>query len=275
MTTVVISLNRRDDLLRSLPRHRGPVILVDNGSTDGTAGAVRAACPHVEIVELPANHGASARNVGVVRARTPYVRFADDDSWWAFDAGDRLVRLFDDHPRLGLVAARILVGPEERLDPASAEMADSPLPTADGVPGIPVLGFVACGAAVRRDAFLGVGGFDRVVFFPGEEERVAVDLAAEGWQLSYVPDVVAHHHPSTSRSTSSARERLIVRNSLLTAVMRRPWREVGRRLGVAVSSGPTGRSAVLAAVPRLVAALGERRRLPGAVEGQLELLSNS
>ncbi len=275
MTTVVISLNRRDDLLSSLPRHQGPVILVDNGSSDGTVEAVRAAFPHVEVVELPENRGASARNVGVLRARTPYVCFADDDSWWASDACERLVGLFDDHPRLGLVAARILVGSEERLDPASAEMADSPLPTSDDAPGVAVLGFVACGTAVRRDAFLAVGGFDRVVFFPGEEERVALDLAADGWQLFYVPEVVAHHHPSVNRSTSAAREQLIVRNSILTAVMRRPWSEVVRRVRSAVNSGPTGRSAVLAVVPRLVAALAERRQLPDALENRLELLSNA
>jgi GT2 family glycosyltransferase len=269
VTTVVISLNRRDDLLRSLPRHPGPVILVDNGSTDGTVQAVRAAYPQVDIVELPANVGATARNVGVQRAETPYVVFADDDSWWADEARDRLADLFDAHPRLGLVAARILVGPQDRLDPASAEMAASPLPPSQDLPGVPVLGFVACGAAVRREAFLEVGGFDPVVFFPGEEERVALDLAAAGWDLAYVPEVVAHHHPSVVRSTSSARELLILRNGILTAVMRRPWREVARRFRASVSRGPVGRAALKATVPRLPAALRSRKRLPDQVEALL------
>jgi GT2 family glycosyltransferase len=275
MTTVVISLNRRDDLLQSLPRHPGPVILVDNGSTDGTAAAVHKACPRVQVIELPANRGAAARNVGVQLARTPYVCFADDDSWWAPGARERLVTLFDQHPRLALVAARILVGPEERLDPASAEMAASPLPAAGTAPGVPVLGFVACGAAVRRDAFLEVGGFDPVVFFPGEEERVALDLAARGWDLSYVADVVAHHHPSTVRASSAAREHLILRNSILTAIMRRPWREVARRGWSSARKGAPGRSAVVAAARRTPSALRVRRPLPPEVEARLALLSNA
>lgn len=273
ITTVVISLNRRDDLMLSLPRHLTPVILVDNGSTDGTVGAVGSSFPDVRVIALPENRGAAARNLGVELAETPYVAFADDDSWWSPGALERVVDLMNDHPRLGLVAARILVGPEERLDPASAEMAASPLPASAEAPGVPVLGFVACGTVVRREAFLEVGGFDTVVFFPGEEERVALDLAAAGWALTYVSEVVAHHHPSTHRSSSGARQTLILRNAILTAVMRRPWRVVAARSWRSVRHGRPGVSALVAAVPRLRAALAARRRLPSWVEADLALLS--
>jgi N-acetylglucosaminyl-diphospho-decaprenol L-rhamnosyltransferase len=63
------------------------------------------------------------------------------------------------------VAARILVGPEERTDPVTALMADSPLPRAEDAPGPSVLGFLACSAVLRREAFLQVGGgFSPVLF---------------------------------------------------------------------------------------------------------------
>ncbi len=274
VTTVVMSRNRRNDLMQNLPMHPAPVVLVDNGSTDGTAAAVRAAYPYVDVVELESNLGAPARNVGVQRADTPYVAFADDDSWWADGALDRAAELFDSSPDVALVAARILVGPEERLDPSSAQMAASPLPSSPDVPGVPVLGFVACGTVVRRDAFLDVGGFDPVVFFPGEEERVALDLAACGWQLLYVPEVVAHHHPSPVRSTNATRQRLIQRNGILTAVMRRPWRVVARRCLRSAAGGSTGVSALAATLPRLRAALADRRRLPSELEARLALLSS-
>ncbi|OMQ15783.1 hypothetical protein A7K94_0207135, partial [Modestobacter sp. VKM Ac-2676] len=58
------------------------MIVVDNASADGTADAVRAATPRVDVLGLPANAGAVARTDGVRRATTPYVAFADDDSWW-------------------------------------------------------------------------------------------------------------------------------------------------------------------------------------------------
>ena len=273
VTTVVISRDRRADLMVTLPRHTGPVILVDNGSTDGTVEAVRGAFPHIRVIALDHNAGAVARNAGVREARTPYVAFADDDSWWAPGALDRAAELLDTHPRVALLAARMLVGPQERLDPLSAELATAPLGISPGGAGPDVLGFAACAAVVRRSAFLAVGGFDPVVHFPGEEERVALDLDDTGWLLSYAEELVVHHHPSPSRGPAARRQALITRNALLTAVMRRSWREVGER-AVTGLRGP-GRAGILHAVPRLPRAGWNRRPVSARLEDRLRRLSTA
>ncbi len=259
MTTVVISRDRREALLESLGRHTGPVVLVDNGSTDGTVEAVRQAHPHVVVVALGRNAGAPARNVGVRLAATPYVAFADDDSFWTPGSLDHAADLFDAHPRLALVAGRVLVGPERRLDGVSAQMEQAPFGTPPGAPGPAVDGFMACGAVVRRSAFLAVGGFDEVVHFPGEEERVSLDLAAAGTWQCYVPAVTAVHLPSPIRSDPERRRHLVTRNGVLTAVMRLPWAEVARRAADGVRSGGGARTGVVAALPRVPAALASRR----------------
>lgn len=101
--------------------------MVDNGSQDGTAAAVRRALPTVRVIELPGNVGGYARTIGARFATTPYIAFADDDSWWAPGALRRAVAYFDAHPRMGLLAARILVGPEDQLDPICKSMCDSAL----------------------------------------------------------------------------------------------------------------------------------------------------
>lgn len=269
VTVVVATRNRCTELLRSLEHHDVPTILVDNGSSDGTPQEVRRRFPHVEVVELADNRGAVARNIGVAMARTPYVAFADDDSWWAPGALDQAADVLDAHPRLAVVAARVFVGPEQRLDPLSSQMAASPLPGSD--PGPSVLGFLACAAVVRRDAFCAVGGFDDVVFFCGEEERVALDLAAAGWQQAYIADVVVHHYPSQSRDTEG-REALSLRNDLLTAVMRRPWRIVVTQGVASWRRGPAGRKALWSALPRLRRAVQRRARLPQPVEAARALL---
>jgi GT2 family glycosyltransferase len=271
VTVVVATMNRLRALQRSLPRHPGPVILVDNGSTDGTVGFVRRHFPRVRVIEAGRNLGAPARNLGVQLAETPYVAFADDDSWWADGSLERAAGLFDAHPRLAVLGARVLVGARERLDPVSEEMRRSPLGTAGDLPGPSVLGFLACGAVVRREAFLEAGGFDDVIFFFGEEERLAVDLAAKGWGLAYVDDVVAHHHPTPPRDPA-ARQSLAVRNAVLTAVLRRPWRVVARRSLDAVRRGPAGWHGLRTALPRLSRALRERRELPPEVEQASRLL---
>jgi GT2 family glycosyltransferase len=265
VTVVVASKDRLRVLARTLPLHPRPVILVDNGSTDGTAGFVRRHFPDVHVVEAGRNLGAPGRNLGVRLAETPYVAFADDDSWWAPGALERAADVLDAYPRLAVLGARVLVGPEERLDAVSEAMRDSPLGVEPDLPGPSVLGFLAFAVVVRKEAFLEAGGFDDVIFFFGEEERLAVDLAAKGWGLAYVDEVVAHHHPPRPKDPRG-RQVLATRNAVLTAVLRRPWRVVARRFLDALRAGPAGWEGLRTAVPRLSRALAERRELPAEVE---------
>ena len=273
VTVVVASRNRRDELLTTLPRHEAPVILVDNASTDGSAEAVRAAHPEVTVIALDRNVGARARTVGVARAGTPFVAFADDDSWWAPGDLARAVAVLRAHPRLAVLNARILVGPEERLDPVCEEMADSPLGTPPDLPGPALLGFVACGALVRTEAFEAVGGFDPVVRFPGEEERLALDLATAGWAMAYVDSVTVHHHPSPRRHDPRRRQAGIWRSRVLTAVMRAHLPDLAGVLATALRSGRPGIEGLLHAVPDLPAAVLRRRPIPAHVRTGLARLA--
>ena len=90
---------------------------------------------------LARNVGAAVRNAGVRRARTPYVAFSDDDSWWQPGALRRAAAALDADPRLGLVAARTLVGPGCERTRSDEAMAASPLREGGGAA---VLGFLAC-----------------------------------------------------------------------------------------------------------------------------------
>jgi len=273
ITVVVATRNRASALRRTLDRlrflpERAELIVVDNGSTDGTRDLVRKEFPDVRVLALPRNHGAVARNRGVSAARTPYVAFADDDSWWRPGALGVAVELFERHPRLALVAARTLVGSVERIDPVSRFMATAPLGRADDLPGPSVLGFLACAAVVRRDAFLGCGGFDPVVFFMGEEERVAYDLAAAGWGLAYCAGVTAHHHPEPA-ADPAAKRLLAARNAALTGWMRRPVpvaAALTRALLRTARGHPEGARTVAQFAARLPRALARRRTPDPAIE---------
>lgn len=57
------------------------MIVVDNGTSDGTAAVIAVRFPHVRLLELGRNHGAIARTFGVRAVTTPHVAFSDDDSW--------------------------------------------------------------------------------------------------------------------------------------------------------------------------------------------------
>lgn len=274
VTTVVITRNRREELLRSLAHHDRPVIVVDNASQDDTPRAVRRRYPDVQVIEAGRNLGAVARNRGVEAATNPYVAFADDDSWWAPGATAQAAALLEAYPTLAIAVGHVLVGPDERPDSFNEVLARSPLPAARDVPGVPVLGFMACAAVVRRAAFLSVGGFDPVVEFGGEEARLAIDVTAAGWHIQYLPELIVHHHPSSRRVSERAQHRRGVRNALLTMVMRRPWTRVGTRAVRDLTSFPDGTLGVVAALPRLPAAIQRRSPVDTDLESKLMLLES-
>jgi GT2 family glycosyltransferase len=152
-------------------------------------------------------------------------------------------------------------------------MAGSPLGTEPDLPGPSLLGFVACAALVRTEAFEAVGGFDPVVRFPGEEERLALDLAAAGWGLAYVDEVTVHHHPSARRDRPGRRQAGIWRSRLLTALMRHPAGDVGGLLVRAALSGRPGVEGLVRAVPDVPGALRRRRPMPSQVREGLQRLA--
>jgi GT2 family glycosyltransferase len=221
-----VELERTLRELAALPE-RPEVIVVDNGSGDGTPARASRALPTARVIALGANRGAAARNAGVAAAAGRYVAFCDDDSCWAPGSLERAAELLDAHPQVGLLAARVLVGSERALEPACAAMAASPLAGLPTLPGPRVLGFVACGAVVRREAFLEAGGFHARFGVGGEEALLAADLADRGWALVYADELVAFHRPSGIRD--GARRRAVVqRNKLWFTWLRRPLPRVVR-----------------------------------------------
>lgn len=115
VTAIIIGFDVREEMVRcleSLRRHSGPltlqVIYVDNGSRDGTAAAVAAADPDVEIVRLEHNEGLPARNHGLRRARGRHRMFIDSDAMVTAGALQTMIAVLDEHPRVGLVGPRLV-----------------------------------------------------------------------------------------------------------------------------------------------------------------------
>jgi GT2 family glycosyltransferase len=287
VTVVIATRNRPAELARTLGRLSAlspapPIVVVDNaseGAADGELDWLRRNPAAAQLVALPRNLGGAARTVGARYARTPYVAFSDDDSWWAPDALSRAAAALDRHPRLAMVVGRTLVGPSARPDPLNAALAASPLPErVTGLPGRPVLGGLACATVVRRSAFLQAGGFHPVLMVGGEEALLCYDLAAGGWGVRFLPEVVAHHHPASHRPPLAHRQAVQRRNAALTRWLRRPlpvaaadtWRLARRAPG-----DPVARAALVGLIRRLPVALAERRRLPAPVEQDIAMLERA
>jgi GT2 family glycosyltransferase len=273
---VVITWQRREEALAAVARlrtlpERPPVVVVDNGSTDGTAAAVRERFPDVDVVALHENVGAVGRNVGVARLRTPYVAFCDDDTWWEPGSLRRAADVLDAYPRVAVVNARIVMEPGGADDPIVTELRNSPVPGPDWLPG-PALGsFLAGASIVRRAAFVDAGGFSPRLWLGGEEELLATDLLSAGWELCYLDDLVVHHQASKLRD-ARLRRRVGLRNTLWFTWLRRPFAPALRRTWFLARTVPRDRTSALGAwdaargLPWLIA---NRRPRPATVEARL------
>jgi GT2 family glycosyltransferase len=273
----ILTYNRIDEVTRTVERmlalpERPQIVVVDNGSTDGTAALLHRRFPGVRCLSLPDNLGAAGRNAGVAALDTPYVALCDDDTWWEPGALRRAADLLEAYPRLAILTGRVLVGAENRLDPTCGEMAESPVRVASPLPGPALVGFLAGASMVRRSAFLQVGGFEPRFFIGGEEELLTLDLLSAGWEISYIDDIVVHHHPSVASRETARRRATTTRNHLWVAWMRYPMPRAVRetaRVAWAAWSDPSIRSGLVAALRGLPWALSRRRMVPTEVQRRL------
>lgn len=279
VAVVIVTLNGGARLARTLGHlrrlpERPEVIVVDNASTDGTPELIGARFPEVRCIRAPANLAAAGRNLGVAAAAAPYVAFAEDDSWYLPGSLRRAADILDAHGGIGLINAHVLVGEERRPDPLHEDMVGTPVPDDPGLPGHRILSFLEGVSVVRRSAFLDAGGFSPRLALGGPEEHLAADLLCAGWDLRYVPEVVARHLPDHGQPSPRVR-RLGLRNTLWFAWTRRPLGPALRWSLHVVRQSPKNRATLggiagaLAGLPWVVR---NRRPLPPAVEARMALL---
>jgi glycosyltransferase involved in cell wall biosynthesis len=192
VSVVLPTYNRRDRLLGCLRRlaaqtlapDRFEVVVISDGSSDGTAAAARAAADGLPfpltVIEAPHGGPGSARNHGIARARAPVIAFVDDDvevdpSWLA--AG---LAPFAD-PDLGGVEGR-----------TEAVLGDDSLYTGnvsnpDG--GI----YPTCNIFYRKSALEEAGGFDLAFQRAREDSDLAFRILARGHRIAFEPRALARH----------------------------------------------------------------------------------
>jgi GT2 family glycosyltransferase len=136
---------------------------------------------------------------------------------------------------------------------------------------------MAGACVMRRSAFVGAGGYERKFFLGGEETLLSYDIQRLGWRLAYIPAMVLHHHPSLLRD-SVQRRKLLLRNALWCAWLRRPWlsviRETTRQLAL-VFREPRLMQAVLDACGEAAWAWRRREVLPQEIEARLRCVEKN
>jgi GT2 family glycosyltransferase len=179
-------------------------IVVDNGSTDGSAAFMRERFPDVTIVELGRNHGfAGAMNAGIAAARGKLIAFLNNDAVpepaWLEELRGCLGR----HPRAAAATAK-LVSPQTPglLDGAGDELTPSFLPFVRGhgehdggqfEEEIEVFGASGTASLWRGDVVRELGGFDERFFAYYEDVDLSFRARLLAYECWYAPRAVAAH----------------------------------------------------------------------------------
>lgn len=245
VSAVVLSYNRRDALERTLDHLAhlpvDEVVVVDNGSTDGTAERLAERGGAERVLAAGANLGIAGRNRGAELAHGDLLLMLDDDCHPVPGAIEALRGAFEAVPRLGALgglvrdvddAGRVLLTHEVgtfdwflrggRSGPAPAE-------------GFPTFFFPEGASMLRRAAFEEVGGFYEPFFHHSEGVELATRMTGAGWEVRYLPAAAFDHHKEQSgRSVVGDPKgrglRLRVRNQLWYFWLRFPAGVAARRV---------------------------------------------
>lgn len=227
LSLIIVNWNTRTLLARCLEtvwaegarfgRRRLETIVVDNGSTDGSADLVAAAFPWVRLLQNAENVGfARANNQGIAVSRGAWVLLLNSDTELHAGCFAALVAFMQAHPRAGAAGARLL-NSDGSLQPSCQPMLtpgrefwrlsflDRLWPRATYRMSRwdqrrPRRVEVIKGACLllRRAALDEVGLLDDRYFMYTEEVDICYRLARAGWTLWYVPAAMATHHGEAS-----------------------------------------------------------------------------
>lgn len=202
------------------------VIVVDNGSQDGSIDYLRAEHPDVHVLPLEHNTGfAHAANRGLAAATSEFVALVNTDVVLLPDWLTRTTSALLKDPEAAAVACKMLslsdptrvydAGDVLRRDGACEQRGRFGLD--DGRWDAPGEVFGACaGAALyRRSAVLGVSGFDERYFAYLEDVDLALRLRLAGWRCRYEPAVALHAGEGSSDQLPGGHHFLVTRNTIL------------------------------------------------------------
>jgi GT2 family glycosyltransferase len=215
VSVIIVNWNRVDALqeaLHYLRFQRGvrfEVLVIDNGSTDGSAERL-SGMPSIRWIGLESNVGpAQARNIGIANARGRYLFFLDSDAVVAKSGLARLVARMDRDPTIGIVACRVIGCPSRRTDQWIYQY---PRATHEHRE-FDTYSFSAAGAMVRSEAIRDAGRFWDALFIYNEEVDLSIRVLRAGFRVIYSPKVRVYHRPCTSgRMPAATYWHLQVRN---------------------------------------------------------------
>lgn len=283
VSCIIVNYNTRDQTVRFLTSlvpeiqtGQDEIIVVDNGSVDGSVTAIRDAFTEVTVIEAGANLGfAKAVNVGAAAARGRYLLLLNPDMVALPGSVDAIVDFAEANPQYRVFGGRTLA-PDGTLDPRSCWAAPTlwsllmwatMLSTAfkgtllfdpesmgpwrrDTVREVEII--TGCLMLIRRDDFANLEGMDELYFLYGEDAEFSLRARARGLRLVHVPSAEMIHEVGGSTDSSGTKISMVLAGKV--TMLRQVWPRTDAAIGTGLLLAGVG---VRAAVERLLNRQGQ------------------
>lgn len=257
---ILVSFNTRDETIiavrSAITATSAPIeiVVVDNGSRDGTVEALRTEFPEIAVIDAGENLGfAAGVNLGVANSTAPLVVLLNPDTEVRPGAIDALVSFASAHPEHGLYGGRTL-RPDGTTDPSSCwgEMSLWSLTSfalglttifkrssvfdpeslgtwdRDSVREVPII--TGCLLLTSRQDWDRLGGMDERYFLYGEDADFSQRARGLGLRPVIVPDATIVHAVGGSTASSGRKMSMVMAGK--ATFLRTSWNPVAARIGV-------------------------------------------
>jgi len=211
------------------------VIVVDNGSKDGSAEMVRMRFPEAVVIANAENRGyCEANNQGIQAATGEYIALLNNDAAADPQWIQQLQTAFQESPDVGMAASKIVTWDDPgRIDKAGHLIFPDGQNRGRGTgerdrgqydKTEEVLWPDGCAAMYRKSMLDRIGSFDEDLFAYGDDAELGLRARIAGWRCVYIPGArVRHRRGSTMGQGNPERVVLIERNRILLAAKLFPW----------------------------------------------------